>query len=82
MHSDPAQKVFMRWLLEPFFYPLLSEVFDWDPPPFFKSFLRLEATGSKLTITCYGVTGCAEDEENPPAEDRVEIDLDRQISGS
>jgi len=61
---------------------LLSEVFDWDPPPFFKSFLRLEATGSKLTITCYGVTGCAEDEENPPAEDRVEIDLDRQISGS
>ncbi|MDQ3182554.1 MAG: metallophosphoesterase [Actinomycetota bacterium] len=67
-----------RRSLEPFFYPLLSEVFDWDPPPFFKSFLRLEATENKLTITCYGVTGCAEHEENPPVEDRVEIRFDRQ----
>jgi hypothetical protein len=64
-----------RRFLEPFFHPLLSEVFDWDTPPFFKSFLKLEATDTKLTITCYGVTGCAADEENPPIEDRVEIHL-------
>jgi hypothetical protein len=67
-----------RRALEPFFYPLLPEVFDWDTPPFFKSFLRLEATQNTLTITCYGVTGCAEHEEDPPVEDRVEIRLDRQ----
>jgi hypothetical protein len=64
-------------LLEPFFYPFFSEVFDWDDPPFFKNFLRLEATRSKLTITCYGVTGRAAHEENPPVEDHVEIWLDR-----
>ncbi len=63
--------------LEPYFYPLFSELFDWDTPPFFKNFLRLEATESKLTITCYGVTGCAEHEGNPPVEDRVEIHLDQ-----
>ncbi len=66
-----------RKSLEPYFYPLFSEVFDWDEPPFFKNFLRLQATKSTLTITCYGVTGCAEHEKNPPVEDRVEIQLDQ-----
>jgi len=65
-----------RRFLAPFFYPFFSEVFDWDEPPFFKSFLRLEATKNKLTITCYGVTGCAEHEKNPPKEDHIEIPLD------
>jgi hypothetical protein len=65
-----------RGSLEPYFYPFFSEVFDWDTPPFFKNFLRLEATKSKLTITCYGVTGCAEHEENPPVEDHIQIRLD------
>lgn len=66
-----------RKSLEPYFYPLLSEVFDWNEPPLFKNFLRLEAAQSTLTITCYGVTGCAEHENNPLAEDRVEIRLDQ-----
>ena len=66
-----------RKYLEPYFYPLFSEIFDWDTPPFFKNFLRLEATNSELIITCYGVTGCAEHEENPPVEDRVRIRIDR-----
>jgi hypothetical protein len=65
-----------RRLLAPFFYPFFSEVFDWDDPPFFKNFLRLEATTGKLTITCYGVTGCAEHEKNPSKEDHIEIPLD------
>ena len=64
-----------RRLLAPFFYPFFSEVFDWDDPPFFKNFLRLEATTGKLTITCYGVTGCAEHEKNPPKEDHITIPL-------
>jgi hypothetical protein len=66
-----------RKLLEPYFYPVFSEVFDWDTPPFFKSFLRLEATKSKLVITCHGVTGCAEHEKDPPVEDHIEIRLDQ-----
>ena len=66
-----------RKLLEPYFYPLFAEIFDWDTPPFFKNFLRLEATKSKLAITCYGVTGCKEHEENPPVEDHIEIRLDQ-----
>ena len=66
-----------RRSLEPYFYPAFSEVFDWDDPPFFKNVLRLEATPSTLTITCYGVTGCAEHEENPPVEDHIEIRLDQ-----
>jgi hypothetical protein len=66
-----------RASLEPFFYSFFSEVFDWDTPPFFKNFLRLEATKSKLTITCYGVSGCGEHEKDSPMEDRIEIRLDR-----
>jgi calcineurin-like phosphoesterase family protein len=69
------RRLLSRRFLEPFFYPFFSEVFDWDDPPFFKNFLRLEATENRLTITCYGVTGCAEHEENPPVEDHVEIRL-------
>lgn len=65
-----------RKSFEPYFYPLLSEVFDWDEPPFFKNFLRLEATHNRLTITCYGVTGCAGHEKDPPVEDHMEILLD------
>ena len=66
-----------RKSLEPYFYPLFSEVFDWDEPPFFKNFLQLRATKSTLTITCHGVTGCTEHEENSPVEDHVEIQLDQ-----
>jgi hypothetical protein len=71
------RRIWGRGFLEPFFYPLFSEVFNWDEPPFFKNFLRLEASGSKLTITCYGVTGCGGHEKNPPVEDHIEIQLER-----
>jgi hypothetical protein len=66
-----------RGSLEAYFYPAFSEVFDWDDPPFFKNFLRLEASPSNLTITCHGVTGCGEQETDPPVEDRVVIRLDQ-----
>jgi Calcineurin-like phosphoesterase len=52
-----------------------SEFADWDEPPFFKSFLRLDVTASTLTIRCFGVTGCGGQENPPPREDRVLIDL-------
>ena len=69
-----------RNVLEPYFYPLFSEVFDWDKPPLFKNFLRLDVAEERLTITCYGVTGCAEHENKPPVEDGVEIRLRRTSS--
>jgi hypothetical protein len=52
-----------------------SAIFDDDDPPLFKSFLRLDVDGDRLTITCLGVTGRERDAQRPAVEDRVEIDL-------
>ncbi|NKZ07263.1 metallophosphoesterase family protein [Actinomadura latina] len=52
-----------------------SELADWDRPPFFKSFLRLDVTESRLRIRCYAATGCGDHEESPPCEDEVTIPL-------
>jgi hypothetical protein len=53
----------------------ISEALDWDDPPFFKNFLRLDVADSMLTITAFGVTGCARDEDDPVVIDRMEIQL-------
>jgi hypothetical protein len=51
----------------------LSELYypywDWDEPPFFKSFLRVDAGPGEVRIRCVAVTGCGEHEERPPVED-------------
>ncbi|GLZ04666.1 metallophosphoesterase [Actinomadura sp. NBRC 104412] len=52
-----------------------SEMADWDRPPFFKSFLRLDVTPETLRIRCYAVTGCGDQELDPPCEDEVRIPL-------
>jgi hypothetical protein len=52
-----------------------SEMADWDRPPFFKSFLRVDVTGAELRIRCYAVTGCGDHEARPPCEDEVAIAL-------
>jgi hypothetical protein len=57
------------------FHKWISPFLDWDRPPFYKNFLRLDVTASKLIITCYGATGCAEHDDRPSVEDRVEIEL-------
>lgn len=56
-------------------FRFLSELFDSDHPPFFKHFLALSVRDDKLVIECRAVTGWAEDELDPPVEDRVEIPL-------
>lgn len=56
---------------------LFSEFFDWNDPPLFKNFLRLDASGSELRIRCFAATGCAEHENDPPLEDEVRIPLTR-----
>lgn len=51
--------------------PIYSELLDWNDPPMFKNFLRLDATEQEVTITCFAATGCLEQETAPPVEDRV-----------
>ncbi len=58
-----------------FFHRVGSEVFDFDEPPFFKQFLRIDADRSKITVSCFGVTGCADTEHAPPVEDQFTIPL-------
>ncbi|MCP2336199.1 metallophosphoesterase family protein [Actinomadura rupiterrae] len=52
-----------------------SEMADWDTPPFFKSFLRLDVTETELRVRCYAVTGCGDHETDPPIEDEFVISL-------
>ncbi|TDD68167.1 metallophosphoesterase [Actinomadura rubrisoli] len=52
-----------------------SEMADWDDPPFFKNFLRLDVTETELRIRCYAATGCGDHETAPPCEDEVTIPL-------
>jgi hypothetical protein len=54
---------------------LFSEFFDWDEPPMFKNFLRIDASSEELRIRCFAATGCREHEEDPPLEDEVRIPL-------
>src|SRR5262249_42128367 len=51
------------------FQRFVSEAFDWNDPPMFKSFLRLDVTAGELRIRCFGVSGCRESEHAPPVED-------------
>jgi hypothetical protein len=48
-----------------------SEYLDWNNPPLFKSFLRLDAAERKVTIRCLAATGCLEHEQSPPIEDEL-----------
>jgi Calcineurin-like phosphoesterase len=57
-------------------HQMFSEFFDWNEPPMFKSFLRLDVAGSELRIRCFAATGCAEQESEPPIEDEVSVPLD------
>jgi hypothetical protein len=52
-----------------------SEFFDWNNPPLFKNFLRIDASKSELRIRCFAATGCTEHDDNPPLEDEVRIPL-------
>jgi hypothetical protein len=62
----PVGKVFHRYL---------SELSDWDTPPFFKSFLHISVTPEALKIRCFAATGCLPQEIEPPLEDEVVIPL-------
>lgn len=62
-------------------YHFFSEFFDWNEPPLFKNFLRIDASEDELRIRCFAATGCREHEGNPPKEDDVTIRL-RPVVGA
>ena len=55
------------------FHRFVSEAFDWNDPPLFKSFLRLDAGPRELRMRCFGVSGCAGTEDTPPVEDEFSV---------
>jgi hypothetical protein len=57
------------------FHHYFSEFFDWNEPPLFKNFLRIDVSKRELRVRCFAATGCREHEENPPVEDEVKIKL-------
>ncbi|MGH8574868.1 MAG: metallophosphoesterase family protein, partial [Gammaproteobacteria bacterium] len=57
------------------FHRVGSEVFNFDSPPFFKQFLRIDVTKGRIVVSCLGVTGCAGTEHTPSVEDRFTIEL-------
>lgn len=52
-------------------HSLFSVFFDWNDPPMFKSFLRIDVEAARLRISCLAATGCREHEDDPPVEDEV-----------
>ena len=58
-----------------FLHHYFSEFFDWNEPPLFKNFLRIDASERELQIRCFAATGCLEHEKNPPVEDDINVKL-------
>jgi hypothetical protein len=72
----PLEQLLMRRMLAfggKRFHKWFSPFYDWDSPPFFKSFLRITVNEGSATVTCLGVTGCADTEDEPTVEDRFEL---------
>lgn len=64
------------------FQRVFSEFLDWDKPPLFKSFLRVDADEQEIRIRCFQATGWLRDEEDPPVEDEVRIALQPDDRGA
>lgn len=58
-----------RW----FPFVSVSEVLDWDDPPFFKNFMRVEVDSEGVELIAHGVSGLARDADEPDVIDRVRI---------
>jgi hypothetical protein len=62
------------------FHRYISELSDWDTPPFFKNFLHLTVTPGELRIRCFAATGCLAQEIDPPLEDEIVIPLGAPVA--
>lgn len=54
----------------------LTQFLDWNDPPMFKSFLRIDASTEEIHIRCFAATGCLVHEGEPPMEDAVRASRD------
>ena len=59
----------IRWLPDGHLGELYYPYWDWDEPPFFKCFLRVDATADEVRFRLFAATGCAEHDGDPPLED-------------
>ena len=59
----------VRWLPDGHLGELYYPYWDWDEPPFFKCFLRADATAAEIRFRLFAATGCAEHDADPPLED-------------
>ena len=66
LQPAPAERSFHRFA---------SEYFDWNDPPFFKQFLRLDADAQQVRVRCFGVSGCRNASGAPPVEDEFSVPL-------
>lgn len=87
LHMTPTREDTVRlslrariasWVLQPApakhgFHRFASEFFDWNHPPFFKQFLRLDADANAMRVRCFGVSGCATASADPPLEDEFTV---------
>ena len=62
------------------FQRVFSEFLDWDEPPLFKRFLRVDASSEEIRIRGFAATGWRADELDPPVEDEVRIGLVGRVS--
>ncbi len=56
------------------FHRMFSPFLDWDEPPFSKNFLRVDVDASKLTVSCFSVTGALEQEDRSMREDTFVVE--------
>jgi hypothetical protein len=61
----------------PLHFPF-SVLLDWNDPPLFKHFLRVDADAAGLHVRCYGVSGCRDAELRPPVEDHLVAEPGRE----
>ena len=54
----------------------LTQFLDWNDPPMFKSFLRIDASTEEIRIRCFSATGCRKHDQNPPVEDAIKASRD------
>lgn len=69
--SERRAAELIRWLPHGKFSDVYYPYWDWDRPPFFKSFVRIDATEDVIRLRCFAATGCAEHEADPPLEDEA-----------
>ncbi|MFY9487739.1 MAG: metallophosphoesterase family protein [Solirubrobacterales bacterium] len=60
----------------------ISEALDWDYPPFFKNFMRIDVRDGVLKVSACGVTGALRDQDDPVVIDGFEVDLRAAIGAA